>query len=77
MMTLNLATINVRGIKAYPIRNNLMKELCHNEIDITIITETKVKEGISEKCGNSLISCGKSSEKCIGVWGLQFSMKTS
>uniref|UniRef100_A0A0N5BHC2 Endo/exonuclease/phosphatase domain-containing protein n=1 Tax=Strongyloides papillosus TaxID=174720 RepID=A0A0N5BHC2_STREA len=72
MMTLNLATINVRGIKAYPIRNNLMKELCHNEIDITIITETKGKEGISEKCENSLISCGKSSEKCIG--GVEFAI---
>uniref|UniRef100_A0A0K0EWS1 CCHC-type domain-containing protein n=1 Tax=Strongyloides venezuelensis TaxID=75913 RepID=A0A0K0EWS1_STRVS len=64
-MTLNLTTINVRGIKAYPVRNNLTKKLWHNEIDITISSETKVKEGISEKCRNSKISCGKSSEKCI------------
>uniref|UniRef100_A0A0K0FSR2 Craniofacial development protein 2-like n=1 Tax=Strongyloides venezuelensis TaxID=75913 RepID=A0A0K0FSR2_STRVS len=49
-MTLNLITINVRGIKAYPVRNNLTKKLWHNEIDITISSETKVKEGISEKC---------------------------
>uniref|UniRef100_A0A0K0EXZ9 DNA-directed RNA polymerase III subunit RPC5 n=1 Tax=Strongyloides venezuelensis TaxID=75913 RepID=A0A0K0EXZ9_STRVS len=65
-MTLNLTTINVRGIKAYPVRNNLTKKLWHNEIDITISSETKVKEGISEKCRNSLISNVKISEKCIG-----------